>query len=223
MSVTSDHESGLVIGQVPPSPLGSHAKCQITNSLCKVLSRCGNILFEGSQTSTRRCPLERQEFDQLHDAHYVRVVRFVQRRVRDVGHAEDIAADTFLVAWAKLTTDEGAVPWLYGTARNKIKQYYHHVARDRDAEARIADEQLVASMGLGHLDRMIVREAVASLSGKQREVIMLTYWEDMSAAEVATVLDCSARSVWTALTRGRTKLRELLADLSPVLAGDRDG
>ncbi|GAA1121600.1 hypothetical protein GCM10009670_09980 [Citricoccus alkalitolerans] len=44
----------------------------------------------------------------------------------------------------------------------------------------------------------------------QREVLYLTYWEDLSAGEIAQVLEISVEAVWKRLSRARTLLRDLL-------------
>ncbi|WP_277985774.1 RNA polymerase sigma factor [Microbacterium protaetiae] len=152
----------------------------------------------------------------MYDAHFIDVLRYVRRRVADRGHAEDIAAETFMVALAKLTSTEAALPWLYATARNKVMQYYRSAARRRRAEQSLIDNSIVAANGISHIDRLAVREALAGLGNREREVILLTYWDQLSAQEVATVLGCSTASVWTALSRGRGKLRQLLGEESSL-------
>ena len=52
--------------------------------------------------------------------------------------------------------------------------------------------------------------ASASLSPRQREVMYLTYWEDMDEATVAKTLGIGRGSVRKHLGRGRDKLRDIL-------------
>lgn len=56
-----------------------------------------------------------------------------------------------------------------------------------------------------------VMEALKSLSVRQRAVIHLTYWADLSPRQVADTLDTSLRTVERALTTARSELEELLS------------
>jgi RNA polymerase sigma-70 factor (sigma-E family) len=58
--------------------------------------------------------------------------------------------------------------------------------------------------------RMAVRDALATLTGRQRAVVVLRVFDDMSEAQVADVLGCSAGNVKSTLSRALAKLRESL-------------
>lgn len=55
-----------------------------------------------------------------------------------------------------------------------------------------------------------VLTAVFTLSVQQRAVIVLTYWEDLTPASIATLMDISEGSVKRHLARGRSRLKEAL-------------
>jgi len=156
--------------------------------------------------------LERDEFNAVFAAHYTRVLRYVQRRVDDRGAAEEIAAETFLVAWSKRGHVEITVPWLYGTAANKIGDHYRRSQRKRAAEAALARRAEEAPEEVSPLDRLALTSAINVLTAKEREVVMLTYWERLPAKQVAEVVGGSEASIWVTLTRARTKMREHLHD-----------
>jgi RNA polymerase sigma-70 factor (sigma-E family) len=69
------------------------------------------------------------------------------------------------------------------------------------------------------LVRLLVR-----LPPAQRAAIVLRYWEDLSEAEAADVLGCSASTVRSAVSRGLGRLRELASAAQPaVVAADQRG
>jgi RNA polymerase sigma factor (sigma-70 family) len=55
-----------------------------------------------------------------------------------------------------------------------------------------------------------VREAVGTLSLRQRAVVVLTYWADLDPATIAERLGISDGSVRRHLARARARLREAL-------------
>ena len=167
----------------------------------------------------RWCALDRDEFNTIFAAHYVRVVRYVERRTGDHGIAEEIAAETFLVAWSKRDRADITLPWLYRTAAHKIGDFYKRSRRKRAAEGalvRLAEEPPV---GVSTLDRLALAAAMKALASREREVLMLTYWEGLTAREVGEVIGASESAVWVALTRARAKLRTGLSESIPVVRG----
>lgn len=72
--------------------------------------------------------------------------------------------------------------------------------RQESPERRVLDEE----------QREGVLELVRSLPGKQRQAVLLHYFEDLSVEEAAGRMDCSVSSLKTHLFRARKKLAELL-------------
>jgi len=58
-------------------------------------------------------------------------------------------------------------------------------------------------------------DALAGLSETEREVLLLSAWEELSSAEAARVLGCSATAYRIRLHRARRRLRERLAQADP--------
>lgn len=77
-------------------------------------------------------------------------------------------------------------------------------ARDREGTAD-------GSRRLGPEDRLVLLDALASVPPRQRAVLVLRYWEDLSIEETATVLRCSTGTVKSQAARGLATLRAVLA------------
>jgi len=58
-------------------------------------------------------------------------------------------------------------------------------------------------------DRDVLVRALAAVAPRQRAVLVLRYWEDLSDGEIAAMLNCSAGTVRSQASRGLTRLREL--------------
>lgn len=63
-------------------------------------------------------------------------------------------------------------------------------------------------------DRMILLKALSTLSARQRSLVYLRYWEDLSIEEVARITDCSAATVRSSTSRALRILRERIGVLS---------
>lgn len=59
-------------------------------------------------------------------------------------------------------------------------------------------------------DKYDLDRALGMLGPKDREALQLTYWEGLSAMQVAEVLQCTEQAAWKRISRARTQLRQFL-------------
>jgi RNA polymerase sigma-70 factor (ECF subfamily) len=165
---------------------------------------------------TRKSPREEQRlkgeaFREMFDLHFVRVLRFVEGQVSDRAAAEDIAADVFSVAWQKFDRhDPFGLPWLIRTAIHKVRDFQRREYRKKDAMSTVLRLAEVAPEERDALEIIALQEALRQLSPDDQHLLRLTYWDGMSAGEVAATLRIRPGSVWTRLHRARNRLRTLL-------------
>ena len=166
--------------------------------------------------------LKENAFREMFESNYARVVRYVDRHVSDHAAAEDIAADVFRLAWQKL--DPAApfgLPWLIRTATYRARDHQRHEFRGEAvlvAMARLGEEP---ARDLHELDRLALYQALRELSARDLQIVMLTYWDGLSAKEVGEVLQMREGSIWTRLHRVRVRLRDILD--SELTGGRIDG
>jgi len=149
-------------------------------------------------------------FDAFYRAHYAHVLRYAIRRLADLETAKEVTAECFVIAWQKFDEREPfALPWLYSTTRNLIGNAY----QKRERERRLMDAlQSEAAVQPRESDLSDVRDALQRLSELDREALLLTYWEQLSAADVAQVMDCSEQAAWKRISRARTAIRTALIE-----------
>lgn len=71
-------------------------------------------------------------------------------------------------------------------------------------------------------NRLVMLQALAALAPRQRAVLVLRYWEDLSIEETAALLDCSPGTVKSQAARGLENLRGLLMPAnSTITKGER--
>jgi len=150
----------------------------------------------------------------LCEAHTPAVLAYALRRVpRD--DAADVVAETFLIAWRRLddVAEGSALPWLYAVARRVLLSQQRSARRQRAIAERVAavEPPVVADAPATPGSQRLLA-ALTGLSEQEREVLMLTAWEELSSSEAACVLGCSATAYRIRLHRARGRLRARLAE-----------
>jgi len=149
--------------------------------------------------------------------HRTRVHRFVLRRVRSDGLAEELVNETFLAVWQQAGRFEGnssATTWMLAIAHNKavsaLRKRREETLDEGVAEA-IPDggdspETSFAKVGKAG----ILRACLDRLPDEQRVVMDLVYYHEQSVKEVAEVLAIPENTVKTRMFYARKKLSEML-------------
>ncbi|MEU9847202.1 sigma-70 family RNA polymerase sigma factor [Streptomyces sp. NPDC047985] len=146
-------------------------------------------------------------FTALYAREYPRVRAFAHRRTGDRSAAEEIAAEVFRIAWEHVLKDGEATPgWLFVTARNVLGNHYRATARLTELHRRIGEE---IGRAPACAEDSAVLDTLDRLADHHREVLLLSYWDGLSAAEAGRLLGCGAPAVWVRLHRARKAFREL--------------
>lgn len=151
----------------------------------------------------------------LYKAHYPQVLAYLRRRV-DGATARDLAAETFLVAWRRQDKSlERGLPWLYRTAALCLKNWERTENRQRRTAHRLAELTTAdpeSDPAEAHADRSALIEALRQLSERDREVLLLSAWEQLDNRTIAVVTRSTPGAVAVRLHRVRRRLRHLLRD-----------
>lgn len=151
-------------------------------------------------------------FIAIYKDNYPRIYSFVLRRVDDHEVAQELTADVFRVAWQKWDDASGPeMAWLFTVARNFIGNAY----RGRDRQMALFQKlATVSSVGTGTAaESRSVAEALMALREKDRDILQLAYWDDLTIAEISQVLRCTQASAKVRLHRARASFRKLLPAL----------
>jgi RNA polymerase sigma-70 factor (ECF subfamily) len=171
---------------------------------------------------------EFDEFRRIFDACYPRLTAYARRRV-DVSTADDVVADTFLVAWrrrAEFLAIDHQLPWLYTVAANQLRNQQRssdrHLRLVAKAGGEPAEPTAGADAGIAvEPDVERLRQALETLSFDDQEVLRLITWEELSYAETAAALECSTDAVAQRLRRARQRLAKALAEVDGNHAATR--
>jgi RNA polymerase sigma factor (sigma-70 family) len=161
-----------------------------------------------------------ERFAAVFDRHYAAIHGYVARRL-GAALADDVASETFLVAFDRRHRyDLGqpdAKPWLYGIASNLVARHRRAEVRRYRMTARAAVEDAVDGHGEstdGRLDAQALRSrlaaALADLNRRDREVLLLVAWAQLSLEETARALGIPAGTARSRLHRARTRTQRAL-------------
>jgi RNA polymerase sigma-70 factor (ECF subfamily) len=160
-------------------------------------------------------PAREARFDECFRQHYPRVLAYALRRVPDRSGAEDVAAETFLVAWRRLDDiPADPLPWLLGIARHVIHNELRSARRRDRLATRMGSQSLRHEPAPGDASpaQSGVRQALERLSERDREVLLLTTWDGLDHRRAAAVLGCSRGTFAVRLHRARIRLARELND-----------
>ena len=137
------------------------------------------------------------------------LVRFATGLVGPID-AQDVVSETCLRAFhaPKWPTVENHRAYLYRTMLNEVRRQHRSTLRRRLREVK-ASGPTTQDLNEADLD---VLDAVDRLSVRQRAVVILTYWEDLSNKDAAARLGISPGAVKRHLSRARARIREQLHD-----------
>ncbi len=162
-----------------------------------------------------------EALEELYAAHWRQLVRLAVLLVRDVGTAEEVVQDAFVAVharWHKLHEPDKALAYLRQAVVNRSRSALRHRAVVNRHAARETDPHPLPGADQPALDanrRSAVLDALRALPRRQREVLALRYYLDLSETEIADTLGISRGSVKAHASRGSAALRNLLdgADL----------
>lgn len=150
-------------------------------------------------------------FVALYDEHVDELYRFVHRRCRDHGLAEDITQDTFMTALRNHEVNEISIAWLKRVARNRLVDVLRRQSTYTD-KLRLVGQRTDDATEVDVAERLRIEGALDELSIEHRLVLTLHYIDGLTVAAIASELDRSLKSVEGLITRARRQLRSRLGE-----------
>jgi RNA polymerase sigma factor (sigma-70 family) len=151
---------------------------------------------------------EQRQFSRLYEAHYAQVLGYARRRSTP-SVAEDVAHETFFVAWRRLPDVPGEpLPWLLAVARRVLANDRRSSARREALIDRLASTASIDAAPTAPRAVLSppIREALLSLPAMSLEALLLTAWEGLSPSAAAQALGCSQVTFRARLYRARKAL-----------------
>lgn len=177
----------------------------------------------------QQCRIDPAAFGQVFDFWYKPVFGYIIRRTANYDLSKDIAAETFLKAFLKISSFQwrgiSLSAWLFRIATNELNMYYRSsrykpqslqqllenpqmeklLHQQDDDEREVMEKELQAFN-----DYNLIRTNLLKLDVKYQEVIALRYFEQKTNSEISDILDKNEGTVKSLLSRGLEKLRNML-------------
>jgi RNA polymerase sigma-70 factor (ECF subfamily) len=164
-----------------------------------------------------------EAFREFYERYALWVRSWFRRQTGSDAAALDLTAETFAQAWHALRrfkdmANGSAAPWLFGIARNLLRQYHKHNRIETAARARLGLSSAIAEDGFDRVDeadraqslRGVLTDAVGALPGEQRAALELRVVEQLPYEEVAGRLGCSQNAARLRVSRA---LRSLFVEM----------
>ena len=143
-----------------------------------------------------------------------RVYSYVAYWIGPGPDAEDVTSETFARAVHHRDQYDSArgkpVAWMLGIARRCLSDFHRERRAQRQA---VPDAASSTKLEGDALDRLVLEEALATLSERDMELVSLRYGADLSTRQIAEVVGMSPGAVRVALHRALARLRDQLEEV----------
>ena len=149
-----------------------------------------------------------EDFREFMRGRWPAMVRLAYALTGDLGHAEDVAQAAFArayAAWARVTRTGDPEAYLRRIVVNENHRLFRKRRVAEDLPGELPDSGVTVYMPDPHTELLA---ALRRLGPRQRAVIVLRYWLDMSEAETAATLGCTVGTVKSQASRALATLRK---------------
>jgi RNA polymerase sigma-70 factor (ECF subfamily) len=159
---------------------------------------------------------ERGAFDEIVKRHQRGLWRLVRRYVKNDADASDVVQQAFVRAFRALERFRGEASvrsWIYRIGINLALNHLRDRVREQPSDvagAELTVDAVAPGAMLSAERALALRQAVAELPPKQRMVLELRVFDDLSFREVAALADCTENAAKVSFHYAVKKLREVL-------------
>ncbi len=144
------------------------------------------------------------DFDDFYRAEWPRAVRLGRLLTQDAAAGEDVAQEAFSRVYPRFDDLDAPGAYLHTTIVNTARRWH----RRREGERQRLPLLTTAGVTLPQGDDL--SDAVAALPYKQRVVVVLRYYADLSEAEIADALGCRPGTVKSLASRALAQLEKVI-------------
>lgn len=163
------------------------------------------------------------EFEKLLEAERISVERFVRFRIYSKYDADDLIQEIFLTACKKfrgLKNRASFKAWIISIARNKCNDYFRKKARQCEIPTAEMTEHKIFDSRHGVVEIDTVRETLSQLADKDKQILYLYFWKEMTQAEIAKRLNIPVGTVKSRLYTAKQNFKHKYPYLTHISKGE---
>lgn len=162
-----------------------------------------------------------EAFAELYEKYFPPVYGMIFARLKDVTAADDVVSEIFMKVALNLDSHDKKYAfstWLFTIARNTLADYYRRQIRRfeeswdafLEREAPISEQPEEKLLSSERTEKLL--RAMSKLDERQRRIIELKYWSELSNVEIAEILGLSASNVGFIHYQAMKRLRAMLSE-----------
>jgi len=150
----------------------------------------------------------------LFENNKVQLFNYFLRSGNNRALSEDLVQETFMKILAYRTSFSGSSTfksWMYGIARNTIADHYRK-NKNQVLNCDMDDEELANEQTLGEefeteQQKVFFNQSLANISPEDREIILLSRFQQLNYQEISTLLDCNVNTLKSRMRNAMSKLQ----------------
>jgi RNA polymerase sigma-70 factor (ECF subfamily) len=150
----------------------------------------------------------------LFENNKVQLLNYFIRKGNNRALSEDLVQETFMRVLAYRTSFSGSSTfksWMYGIARNTVAEHYRK-NKNQALNCDMDDEELTNEQTLGEefeteQQTAFFNKSLASISPEDREIIILSRFQQLNYQEISTLLDCNLNTLKSRMRNAVSKLQ----------------
>lgn len=173
---------------------------------------------------------DKNNFEELYSATFNTVYHLSYMMMGNDSDAEDVVQEVFIKIHSKIYSLKESIAfnrWMNRVVMNTCKDHLRKKGKDvEDIDFENEDKSMMETyLEEDYIDflpeelvnkkevQLIVGKTIQELPEKQKQVILMYYYEDMKAEEIAEVLDCSLTAVYNRLLYARDTLKQKITTI----------
>lgn len=153
-----------------------------------------------------------QAFASVYDLYIGKIYNFIFYKTLHQPLAEDLTSQTFLKAWKNIKQFQGGnfSAWLYSIARNLVIDHFRaqkEFLNIDDCWDLQASDDIFKEVD-DRLKIEKIKTAFSQLNSKEREILILRFWQDLSFKEIALILQKNEGAVKMSFGRAVNALKK---------------
>ena len=161
-----------------------------------------------------------QEFSKIYDQYINKIYRFIFLKVNSQEIAEDLTSETFLRGWRTFREEEKEInnppAFLYQIARNLVIDFYREKGKAQIISTEYAQiydfRENPEERALLSSDMEMVKRAIGNLKEDYQTAVICYYLDDLSAPEIAKIMNKPEGTVRVMLHRALKSLKGELCE-----------